>query len=191
MDCTRGRTPTRYLNGARLIVLKSRVDDGATIEAPGTVIDASGDAIQVAPDSGERLALIELQPEGRRAMAARDFLAGHTHSGGRTVHRPMTAPARTAAFHALVAIGADRADLPSALAHSRSRLADERDRALTAAIVTGTLRWQRTLDHLIEHFAQRPLAKLDPNVARRFSASASSSFCTSIASRPQPSWTMR
>jgi 16S rRNA (cytosine967-C5)-methyltransferase len=76
----------------------------------------------------------------------------------------MTAPARTAAFHALVAIGANRADLPSTLAHSRSHLADERDRALTAAIVTGTLRWQRTLDHLIEHFAQRPLAKLDPNV---------------------------
>jgi 16S rRNA (cytosine967-C5)-methyltransferase len=76
----------------------------------------------------------------------------------------MTAPARTAAFQALVAIAAERADLPSTLAHSRTLLADERDRALTAAIVTGTVRWQRSLDHLIEHFAQRPLAKLDPNV---------------------------
>ena len=76
----------------------------------------------------------------------------------------MTAPARRAALQALVAIDADRADLPSALAASRSSLTDDRDRALTATIVTGTLRWQRTLDHLVEHFAKRPLTKIDPQV---------------------------
>jgi len=76
----------------------------------------------------------------------------------------MTAPARRAAFQALVAIDADRVDLPAALATSRSSLADDRDRALTATIVTGTLRWQRTLDHLAEHFAKRPLTKIDPQV---------------------------
>ena len=76
----------------------------------------------------------------------------------------MTAPARTAAFHALVAIAADRADLPAALATSRSSLEDDRDRSLAASIVTGTLRWQRALDHLVEQFAKRPLAKIDPAV---------------------------
>ena len=76
----------------------------------------------------------------------------------------MTAPARRAAFQALVAVDADRADLPAALAASRTALADDRDRALTATIVTGTLRWQRTLDHLIEHFAKRPLTKIDAQV---------------------------
>jgi 16S rRNA (cytosine967-C5)-methyltransferase len=76
----------------------------------------------------------------------------------------MTAPARTAAFHALVAIDADRADLPAALAHSRTSLTDDRDRALTATIVTGTLRWQRALDHLILHLAARPLTKIDPQI---------------------------
>src|SRR6185503_18231658 len=76
----------------------------------------------------------------------------------------MTAPARTAAFRALVTIDSDRADLPAALAASRSSLEDERDRALTATIVTGTLRWQRALDYLVEHFAKRPLAKIDPAV---------------------------
>jgi 16S rRNA (cytosine967-C5)-methyltransferase len=76
----------------------------------------------------------------------------------------MTAPARTAAFHALAAIAADRVDLPAALAVSRSKLRDDRDRALTATIVTGTLRRQRTLDHLVEHFANRRLSKLDPDV---------------------------
>jgi 16S rRNA (cytosine967-C5)-methyltransferase len=76
----------------------------------------------------------------------------------------MTGPARTAALHALVAIAADRADLPAALATSRAALADDRDRALTATIVTGTLRWQRTLDHLIAQFSKRPLTKLDEQV---------------------------
>jgi 16S rRNA (cytosine967-C5)-methyltransferase len=73
-------------------------------------------------------------------------------------------PARTAAFHALASITAGRADLPSALAHARTRLDDERDRGLTAAIVTGTLRWQRHLDYLIEHISRRPLSKLDASV---------------------------
>ena len=73
-------------------------------------------------------------------------------------------PARIAAFKALSAIARERVDLPSALAHSRERLHDERDRALTATIVTGTLRWQRTLDHLIAHVANRPLSKLDAAV---------------------------
>jgi 16S rRNA (cytosine967-C5)-methyltransferase len=76
----------------------------------------------------------------------------------------MTSPARTAAVHALRAVSGGRDDLPGALAGSRARLDDERDRALTAEIVTGALRWQRSLDHLIVHFARRPLARLDPDV---------------------------
>ena len=76
----------------------------------------------------------------------------------------MTAPARIAAYHALRAIAADRSDLPAALATSRQHLPDERDRALAAEIVTGTLRWQRSLDYLIAHFAKRALSKIDPEV---------------------------
>jgi 16S rRNA (cytosine967-C5)-methyltransferase len=76
----------------------------------------------------------------------------------------MTAPARVAAYDALRAIAAGRVDLPAALALSRGRLPDERDRALAADIVSGTLRWQRSLDFLIEHFAKRPLSKIDGEV---------------------------
>jgi 16S rRNA (cytosine967-C5)-methyltransferase len=76
----------------------------------------------------------------------------------------MTAPARVAAFHALRAVENGSADLPSALSRSRQRLTDDRDRALTADVVTGTLRWRRSLDHLIEHFATRSLTKLDADV---------------------------
>ena len=76
----------------------------------------------------------------------------------------MTAPARTAAYHAVRAVAAGRADLPSALHASRAHLTDERDRSLAAEIVTGTLRWQRSLDHLIEHFSRRQIARLDGEV---------------------------
>jgi 16S rRNA (cytosine967-C5)-methyltransferase len=76
----------------------------------------------------------------------------------------MVAPARTAAFHALRAVTAQHEDLPAALARSRAHLTDERDRSLAAEIVTGTLRWQRSLDYLIAHFAGRALRKLDPEV---------------------------
>jgi len=76
----------------------------------------------------------------------------------------MTAPARVAAYEALRAIAAGRLDLPAALAHNRERLSDARDRTLAADIVTGTLRWQRSVDFLIERFAKRPLSTIDPEV---------------------------
>jgi 16S rRNA (cytosine967-C5)-methyltransferase len=74
------------------------------------------------------------------------------------------APARVAAFHALREVATSRLTLADALARSRARLADERDRALAADIVTGTLRWQRRLDYLIEHASRRPTARIDPDV---------------------------
>jgi 16S rRNA (cytosine967-C5)-methyltransferase len=76
----------------------------------------------------------------------------------------MIAPARSAAFAALRDIDSRRMDLPAALASVRPALHDERDRALVTDLVTGTLRWQRQLDHLIAEFAKRPPHKLDAEV---------------------------
>ena len=76
----------------------------------------------------------------------------------------MIAPARLAAFEILRAVGSGRTDLGTALARARTRLPDERDRALAGEIATGTLRWQGAFDHVIEAFAGRPLRKLDPEV---------------------------
>jgi 16S rRNA (cytosine967-C5)-methyltransferase len=76
----------------------------------------------------------------------------------------MIAPARIAAFRALQAVTSRAADLPDALHRVRSGLPDRRDRALTGEIVTGTLRWLAALDHLVAHFADRPVTKLDPVV---------------------------
>jgi 16S rRNA (cytosine967-C5)-methyltransferase len=74
------------------------------------------------------------------------------------------APARIAAYETLLAVAAGRADLPAALAHTRMKLADERDRALAGEIAAGTLRWQGAFDHIIEKFAGRAPGRLDPEI---------------------------
>jgi 16S rRNA (cytosine967-C5)-methyltransferase len=76
----------------------------------------------------------------------------------------VTAPARLAAFHALCALEGGSTDLPTAVARTRRHLDDDRDRALAADIVHGSIRWQRSLDHVLSHFAKRPLQKLDREV---------------------------
>ncbi len=76
----------------------------------------------------------------------------------------MIAPARIAAYETVLAVAAGRADLPSALARTRTRLQDERDRALAGEIATGTLRWQAAFDHIVEQFSGRPSAKLDAEI---------------------------
>jgi methionyl-tRNA formyltransferase len=75
------------LDGARLVILRTRVDEDASgpasvtrdstepVAQPGTVIAVTRDALEVATGDG-RLLITELQPEGRRPMATRDFLAG-------------------------------------------------------------------------------------------------------------------
>lgn len=76
----------------------------------------------------------------------------------------MIAPARVAAYDALAAVAAATRDLPDALSHTRQQLADERDRALAAELVIGTLRWQAQLDYLIAAVSGRALARIDPEV---------------------------
>ncbi len=76
----------------------------------------------------------------------------------------MIAPARVAAYDALLAVENGRADLPHALARARSGLPDERDRALAGEIATGTLRWQGAFDAVIARYASRPLERFDREV---------------------------
>jgi methionyl-tRNA formyltransferase len=69
-----------YLEGARLIVWKTEVrlkaDTTKQRDAtPGTIVDTTRDAIEVATGDG-LIALTEVQAEGRRPMSTRDFLPG-------------------------------------------------------------------------------------------------------------------
>ena len=73
-----------FFKGTRLIVLRSVVADAsASATSPGTILRATSEAIHVATGEGE-LAILEVQPEGRRAMRAHDFLLGHRLATGET-----------------------------------------------------------------------------------------------------------
>jgi 16S rRNA (cytosine967-C5)-methyltransferase len=76
----------------------------------------------------------------------------------------MIAPARVAAYEVLRMVGTRRQDLPQALARVRSKLEDERDRALAGEIASGSLRWQAAFDHIVAETTGRSISRLDPEV---------------------------
>jgi 16S rRNA (cytosine967-C5)-methyltransferase len=84
----------------------------------------------------------------------------------------MIARARVAAYEILRAVSTGRTDLPSAIAHARYSLSDDRDRALAAEIATGVQRWRAALDHLIVSFSKRRIDRLDPEVVEILRLSA-------------------
>jgi methionyl-tRNA formyltransferase len=71
-----------YLDGGRLIVLKTRIEETPTDARPGTVVEVSRDAIHVATGHEGRIAIEQVQREGGRPMQARDFLSGHPIAPG-------------------------------------------------------------------------------------------------------------
>jgi methionyl-tRNA formyltransferase len=91
------------LSGKRIILLRTTALDTAVAAASessadralsaGTVLVARGHELQVATGGGV-LRIDELQAEGSRAMAARDFLAGHdVRRGDRFTNSPATGQA--------------------------------------------------------------------------------------------------
>jgi methionyl-tRNA formyltransferase len=87
-DRVRGLQPwplaSTRLDGVRLVIRRTvprtapGAGDGtaATAQAPGTVLRGAGSEIVVACGNGTYLEVLELQPEGKRTMTAREFLAG-------------------------------------------------------------------------------------------------------------------
>ena len=68
------------LNGRRYLILHSAtvsLDRAVDAVDAGRILDARHDRFLVAAGDGAGLAILRIQPEGRRAMSARDFLAGH------------------------------------------------------------------------------------------------------------------
>ena len=76
-----------HLGGTRIVIRKTSPqlrDTGEGLrnardarKEPGTIVQAHGDELVVACGEGTALRILELQPEGRRTMTAREFLAGH------------------------------------------------------------------------------------------------------------------
>jgi methionyl-tRNA formyltransferase len=82
-DLVRGLHPwphaSAYVQTARYLVHRSRVSEppASRTAAPGSVLEATSDRLLVAAGGGSALQILEIQPEGRRVMTAREFLAGH------------------------------------------------------------------------------------------------------------------
>ena len=72
-------------------------------------------------------------------------------------------PARTCAYRVIRRVFEEGAYADRAL-HGEAGELEPRDRALATTLVYGTVQRRATLDHVIESFSARPLAKLDPPV---------------------------
>ncbi|MBI1766147.1 MAG: 16S rRNA (cytosine(967)-C(5))-methyltransferase RsmB [Acidobacteria bacterium] len=70
-------------------------------------------------------------------------------------------PARRAAFDILWRVATEDAYATNLLASENYNSLSREDHGLLNELVLGVLRWQRTLDFLIERYAQRPTNKLD------------------------------
>jgi methionyl-tRNA formyltransferase len=85
-DQIRGLQPwplaSSRLGGARYVLRKSTIVGNATDREPGVLTEAHGEVLSVACGEGTVLRLLEIQPEGRRPMSAREFLAGRRLAAG-------------------------------------------------------------------------------------------------------------
>ena len=76
----RGLTPWpgsyTLLNKKRLRILKAQVTEGTLDDQPGQIARVTDIGIEVGTGQ-DRLILTELQPEGKKSMSAKSFLAGH------------------------------------------------------------------------------------------------------------------
>ena len=62
--------------GGRVLIHRTEVTSAISPDRPGTIVRADSDRFEVVAGDGRVLRLLALQPEGRRAMSAREFLAG-------------------------------------------------------------------------------------------------------------------
>lgn len=85
-DQVRGLTPWprawTTVDGTRLILTRTLVEAAGGDDPPGTVIAANGDRLVVRAGDGA-LRLLGVQPEGKRAMTAREYLSGRPLAVGR------------------------------------------------------------------------------------------------------------
>ena len=153
-----------FIDGQRLILLRSAASEEAAERTGGH--DPRSRRRSSPCRGGCRHREPARDPGRGQAAAARPRIPGGARPACRRgpPSARMIAPARVAAFDILNAVSAGRADLPAAIARSRARLADDRDKALAAEIATGVERWRAALDHLIEASAARPVDRLDPEV---------------------------
>ena len=70
------------LGGVRYVIRRTLVAEGTSGLPPGSILTASGDDLIVVCGGGTLLRVLEIQPEGRRSMLTREFLAGRRIRAG-------------------------------------------------------------------------------------------------------------
>jgi methionyl-tRNA formyltransferase len=85
-DRVRGLQPwpmaSTIIEGTRCLIHRTTVVDDPCDSGPGTVVTAERDAIVVATGDGFAIRILDLQPEGKRVMSARQFLTGRRIAPG-------------------------------------------------------------------------------------------------------------
>lgn len=81
-----------------------------------------------------------------------------------TSNRVLVSPGRRAAFDILQRVESESAYASVLIAQLPETDLSREDRALAQELVLGVLRWRGVLDHLIERYAKRPIARFDLTV---------------------------
>ena len=83
-----------FLDGSRYLIRRTAPESAplaGPAPHPGAIVEARGECLRVACGAGTVLSILEIQPEGRRAQSARDFLAGR-RIAARAAFRPSPPP---------------------------------------------------------------------------------------------------
>jgi methionyl-tRNA formyltransferase len=75
------------IGGGRVLIHRTALTASVSPDTPGTIVRAEPERFEVVAGDGRVLRLLVLQPEGRRVMSAREFLAGHHVRPGTKVER--------------------------------------------------------------------------------------------------------
>ncbi len=70
------------IDGTRCLLHRTQVGSDTITATPGTIVHASGDRLEIAAGDNHAVRVLQIQPEGRRVMSAREFLAGHRPAAG-------------------------------------------------------------------------------------------------------------
>jgi len=75
------------IGDGRILIHRTQLTEDSVRADGGTIVAAHGEALSVAAGDGAVLRLLVIQPEGRRAMTAREFLSGHKLQPGMLLGR--------------------------------------------------------------------------------------------------------
>jgi methionyl-tRNA formyltransferase len=75
------------LGGGRVLLHRTALTGEVVPVSAGTIIRAEGDSLEFASGDGQVVRILTVQPEGRRVMSAREFLAGRPIAPGARLER--------------------------------------------------------------------------------------------------------